>query len=76
MEPKLLLLKKFKERFNCLTGTVHGYVYFSLKQGTTKDRVFAVYIYFTKHPDEEVCQKAITGLGKCIHTTEVGWSGR
>jgi len=26
--------------------------------------VFAVYIYFTKHTDEEVCQKAITGLGR------------
>lgn len=38
-------------------------VIFPLKQGSTKDRVFAVYIYFTKHPDEEVCQKAITGLG-------------
>ena len=34
------------------------------KQGSTKDRVFAVYIYFTKHTDEEVCQKAITGLGR------------
>ena len=34
------------------------------KQGSTKDRVFAVYIYFTKHSDEEVCQKAITGLGR------------
>ncbi|XP_078354070.1 nipped-B-like protein isoform X1 [Oculina patagonica] len=33
------------------------------EQGSTKDRVFAVYIYFTKHSDEEVCQKAITGLG-------------
>lgn len=32
-------------------------------EGSTKDRVFAVYIYFTKHTDEEVCQKAITGLG-------------
>lgn len=32
-------------------------------EGSTKHRVFAVYIYFTKHPDEEVCQKAITGLG-------------
>ncbi|XP_015761571.1 PREDICTED: nipped-B-like protein isoform X2 [Acropora digitifera] len=32
-------------------------------EGSTKDRVFAVYIYFTKHSDEEVCQKAITGLG-------------
>lgn len=32
-------------------------------EGSTKDRVFAVYIYFTKHADEEVCQKAITGLG-------------
>ena len=41
---------------------------FSLKQGSTKDRVFAVYIYFTKHADEEVCQKAITGLGECIRT--------
>ena len=37
------------------------------KQGSTKDRVFAVYIYFTKHNDEEVCQKAITGLGRLIH---------
>ena len=37
------------------------------KQGSTKDRVFAVYIYFTKHTDEEVCQKAITGLGILIH---------
>ena len=36
------------------------------KQGSTKDRVFAVYIYFTKHADEEVCQKAITGLGTLI----------
>ena len=36
------------------------------KQGSTKDRVFAVYIYFTKHTDEEVCQKAITGLGMLI----------
>ena len=36
----------------------------SFKQGSTKHRVFAVYIYFTKHPDEEVCQKAITGLGR------------
>ena len=41
---------------------------FFFKQGSTKDRVFAVYIYFTKHSDEEVCQKAITGLGKCIFT--------
>lgn len=32
-------------------------------EGSTKDKVFAVYIYFTKHSDEEVCQKAITGLG-------------
>ena len=40
------------------------------KQGSTKDRVFAVYIYFTKHNDEEVCQKAITGLGRFIH---IGW---
>lgn len=37
------------------------------KQGSTKDRVFGVYIYFTKHSDEEVCQKAITGLGRLIH---------
>ena len=41
------------------------FLYF--KQGSTKDRVFAVYIYFTKHTDEEVCQKAITGLGTLIH---------
>ncbi|XP_032230599.2 nipped-B-like protein B isoform X2 [Nematostella vectensis] len=32
-------------------------------QMTTRNKVFAVYIYFSKHNDEEVCQKAISGLG-------------
>ena len=46
--------------------TDHDILIVFFKQGSTKDRVFAVYIYFTKHTDEEVCQKAITGLGMLI----------
>ena len=46
--------------------TDHDILNVFFKQGSTKDRVFAVYIYFTKHTDEEVCQKAITGLGMLI----------
>ena len=46
--------------------TDHDILNVFFKQGSTKDRVFAVYIYFTKHNDEEVCQKAITGLGMLI----------
>lgn len=46
--------------------TDHDILIVFFKQGSTKDRVFAVYIYFTKHADEEVCQKAITGLGMLI----------
>ena len=35
-----------------------------LKQSSMKNKVFAVYVFFTQHKDEEICQKAITGLGE------------
>ena len=55
--------------------TDHDVLIVFFKQGSTKDRVFAVYIYFTKHSDEEVCQKAITGLGKIIIPARVIHTG-
>ena len=69
-----LRLKKLKKgwpycqwQIHLLPITDYDVLVLYFKQGSTKDRVFAVYIYFTKHTDEEVCQKAITGLGTLIN---------
>ena len=34
------------------------------QQGSVKDRVYALYMFFAQYSDEEVSSKAITGLGK------------
>jgi hypothetical protein len=44
------------------------YCFFSwfIKQDSISRQVYTIYIFFAKNSDEEISQKAIVGLGKCV----------
>jgi hypothetical protein len=37
-----------------------------MKQDSISRQVYTIYIFFAKNSDEEISQKAIVGLGRCL----------
>ena len=37
-----------------------------IKQDSISRQVYTIYIFFAKNSDEEISQKAIVGLGRCL----------